>query len=183
MFVDPYIATITNFAGNFAPRSWMFCQGQLLSIAEYTPLFALIGTTYGGDGQVTFALPDLRSRVAIHQGQGPGLSSYVLGQAAGTENVTLLSSQMPAHNHVVTTFTGAFDASTATTGLVGVPNNAIPAAGATVYSNVPDGESLGVMQCNAVSPLAGGNSPVSIIQPYTSMNFIIAVEGIFPSRS
>lgn len=183
MFVDPYIATVTNFAGTFAPRSWMFCNGQLLSIAEYTPLFALIGTTYGGDGQVTFALPDMRSRVAIHQGQGPGLSYYVLGQMAGTENVTVLSSQMPAHNHQVVTFTGAFQASTSTTGLVGVPNNAIPAAGATVYSNAPDGNTMGLMHCNSTTPIAGGNTPISIIQPYTAMNFIIAVEGIFPSRN
>jgi microcystin-dependent protein len=183
MFVDPYIATITNFAGNFAPMNWMFCQGQLLSIAEYTPLFALIGTTYGGDGQVTFALPDLRSRVAIHQGQGPGLSNYFIGQMAGTENVTLLSPQMPAHNHSVVTFTGTFNASTATTGLVGVPNNAIPAAGASVYSSVPDGETLGTMLCNSITPIVGGNAPLSIVQPYLAMNYIIAVEGIFPSRA
>ncbi|MDH4473756.1 MAG: tail fiber protein [Fluviicola sp.] len=183
MFVDPYIATITNFAGNFAPLNWMFCQGQLLSIAEYNALFALIGTTYGGDGQVTFALPDLRSRVAVHQGQGPGLSNYVVGQMAGTENVTLLSPQMPAHNHAMLTFTGAFNASTATTGLVGVPNNAIPAAGATVYSNSPNGDQFGPMPCNSITPIVGGNAPLSIVQPYLAMNFIIAVEGIFPSRA
>ena len=183
MFVDPYIATITNFAGNFAPMSWMFCQGQLLSIAEYSPLFALIGTTYGGDGQVTFALPDLRSRVAIHEGQGPGLSNYLIGQMAGTENVTLLSPQLPAHNHTVATFTGAFNASTATSGLVGVPNNAIPAAGASVYSNSPDGAQLGTMPCHSITPIVGGNAPLSIVQPYLAMNYIIAVEGIFPSRA
>ena len=183
MFVDPYIATVTNFAGNFAPMNWMFCQGQLLSIAEYTALFALIGTTYGGDGQVTFALPDLRSRVAIHQGQGPGLSNYFIGQMAGTENVTLLSPQMPSHNHSVITFTGAFNASIATTGLVGTPNNAIPAAGASVYSNVPDGEALGTMHCNSITTIVGGNAPLSIVQPYLAMNYIIAVEGIFPSRA
>ncbi len=183
MFVEPYLATVTNFAGNFAPRSWMFCQGQLLSIAEYTALFALIGTTYGGDGQTTFALPDMRSRVAVSMGQGPGLSNYMLGQAAGTENVTILSSQMPGHNHVVTTFTGAFQASTSTTGLVGVPNNAIPAAGATAYSNAPDGNTFGPMNLNSITPMAGGNQPISIIQPYLGMNFIIAVEGIFPSRN
>jgi microcystin-dependent protein len=183
MFVDPYIATITNFAGNFAPQSWMFCQGQFLSIAEYTALFSLIGTTYGGDGQVTFALPDLRSRVAIHQGQGPGLSNYLIGQMAGTENITLLTPQLPAHNHNIVSFTGAFNASTATTGLTNTPNNAIPAAGATVYSDVPDGEALGPMPCNSITPVVGSNAPISIVQPYTAMNFIIAVEGIFPSRA
>lgn len=183
MFVDPYIATITNFAGTFAPRNWMFCHGQLLSIAEYSTLFALIGTTYGGDGQVTFALPNMQSRVAIHQGQGPGLSNYYIGQMAGTENVTLLSPNMPGHNHQMLTFTGAFAASTSTSNLVGVPNNAIPAAGATIYSNSPDGNTLGTMHSNSISPVAGGNQPVSIIQPYLAMNFIIAVEGIFPSRN
>lgn len=183
MFVDPYIATITNFAGNFAPQNWMFCQGQIISIAEYSTLYALIGTTYGGDGQVTFALPDLRSRVAIHQGQGPGLSNYVIGQMAGTENQTLLTTQLPAHNHNVVTFTGAFNASTSTTDLTDSPGNAIPAAGATVYSNVQDGGTLGSMPFNSITPMAGGNAPISIVQPYTAMNYIIAVEGIFPSRA
>lgn len=125
----------------------------------------------------------MRSRVAIHQGQGPGLSNYFIGQAAGTENITVLSSQMPSHNHVVATFTGAFSASTSTTSLVGVPNNAIPAAGATVYSNAPDGNTLGQMNMNSTTPIAGSNTPISIIQPYLGMNFIIAVEGIFPSRN
>src|ERR1044072_1975604 len=99
MFVEPYLGNVTVFAGNFAPRAWMFCQGQLLAIAENDALFALIGTTYGGDGQVTFGLPDFRSRVAIHQGQGPGLSNYILGQASGTESVTLTTAQCPGHNH------------------------------------------------------------------------------------
>ncbi len=94
MFTEPYLANVTIFAGNFAPRGWAFCRGQLLSIAENSALFALIGTTYGGDGQVTFALPNLQSRVAIHAGQGPGLSTYIIGQMSGTESVTPTSNQL-----------------------------------------------------------------------------------------
>jgi microcystin-dependent protein len=101
MPATPYLGNVILFGGNFQPLGWLFCQGQLLSIAEYDALFALLGTTYGGDGQTTFALPDLRSRVPIHQGQGSGLSSYVMGQASGTESVTLINSQMPSHTHTV----------------------------------------------------------------------------------
>jgi microcystin-dependent protein len=181
MFVEPYLANVTVFAGNFAPRGWMFCQGQLLAIAQYDALFALIGTTYGGDGQVTFALPDLRSRVANHQGQGPGLSNYVLGQMSGTENVTLLTSQNPGHNHAFISITGTL-AGTSTTGTLSVPNNAVP-AGAQIYSNNPDGNSMGFYSSTGVTTPAGGSSPVNIVQPVLAMNYIIAVEGIFPSRN
>lgn len=184
MFVEPYLGTVTNFAGNFAPRSWMFCQGQLLSIAEYTALFALLGTTYGGDGQTTFALPDLRSRVAIHMGQSPGLSYYTLGEMSGTENVTLLSMNLPAHTHSLVSLTNtAQPASTATTSGINVPTGAYPAAGSTVYNNSTDGTFMGTFNSIASTAIAGNNQPVSIIQPYLSMNYVIAVEGIFPSRN
>src|SRR6478672_10112699 len=96
---EPFLAEIIMFAGNFAPRGWAFCQGQILSIAQNTALFSLLGTTYGGNGQTTFALPDLRGRVPVGTGQGPGLSNYDLGQVSGSESVTLTVSQMPAHNH------------------------------------------------------------------------------------
>src|SRR5512132_2194680 len=99
---DPFIAEIRLFAGNFAPRGWATCDGQLLSIAQNTALFSLLGTTYGGNGQTNFALPDLRGRAAIHQGQGPGLSQYVLGEVGGLENVTLITTQIPAHTHTAT---------------------------------------------------------------------------------
>jgi len=95
----PFIGMIVMFGGNFAPRSWAFCSGQILPIAQNTALFSILGTTYGGNGQTTFALPDLRSRVPIHPGQGPGLSPYSLGQQGGVETVTLTTNQMPAHNH------------------------------------------------------------------------------------
>jgi len=183
MFVEPYLGNVTVFAGNFAPRSWMFCQGQLLAIAEYDALFALLGTTYGGDGQTTFALPDLRSRIAIHQGQGAGLSNYTLGEMAGHENVTLLSTQMPGHTHALLTMTVKQSASTATATGIDNPQNAFPAAGPTVYANVSDGSVMGSYTSVSSSPLAGSNQPISIVQPYLAMNFIIAVEGIFPSRN
>ena len=184
MFVEPYLATVTIFAGNFAPRGWMFCQGQLLAIAEYDALFALIGTTYGGDGQSTFGLPDTRGRVVNHQGTGPGLSTYVLGQMAGTESVTLLSINMPPHNHTLISLTGSPKASTNTTGGGAQPNNTmVPGSGASVYSTNNDQLTMGPTVGLTTTPLAGGSQPVPIISPVLAMNYIIAVEGIFPSRN
>jgi microcystin-dependent protein len=184
MFVEPYLATVTIFAGNFAPRGWMFCQGQLLAIAEYDALFALIGTTYGGDGQTTFGLPDTRSRIANHMGQGPGLSTYVLGQMAGTESVTLLSINLPAHNHTVVSLTGTPKASTNTTGGTPTPSNGVvPGSGAAVYSTNNDQLTMGPTVGLTTTPLAGGSQPVPTISPVLAMNYIIAVEGIFPSRN
>ncbi len=182
MFIEPYLGNVTVFAGNFAPRAWMFCQGQLLSIAQYDALFALIGTTYGGDGQVTFALPDFRSRIGVHAGQGSGLSNYTLGQMAGTENTTLLSIQMPLHTHGIESFAVKQSASTATTGGTDDPLNAYPAAGAMIYYNSSD-NTMASYSSIGTTPIAGSNQPVSIVQPYLAMNFIIAVEGIFPSRN
>ncbi|MDQ3109512.1 MAG: tail fiber protein [Bacteroidota bacterium] len=183
MFIEPYLGNITVFAGNFAPRAWMFCQGQLLSIAANDALFALIGTTYGGDGQVTFALPDFRGRVANHMGQGPGLSNYVLGQVSGTENVTLISTQMPGHTHSLISLTVSQSASTATTSGLNNPQANYPASGATVYNSSTDNTTMGNYSSVGVTPIAGGNNPFSIQQPTLAMNFVIAVEGIFPSRN
>ncbi len=182
MFEDPYIATVTAFGGNFAPSGWMFCQGQLLSIAEYTALFSLIGTTYGGDGQVTFALPDLRSRRPIHYGQAPGLSNYPIGERAGTEQVTLLSSNLPIHNHSNVILTGTPRGSSNTTGVDVPSSTVVPAAGATLYGT-PAGQAMGPNRGTGITPLAGSNSPVPTISPYVAMNYIIATEGIFPSRA
>jgi microcystin-dependent protein len=184
MFIEPYLGNVTVFAGNFAPRGWMFCQGQLLAIAAYDALFALIGTTYGGDGQSTFGLPDLRSRTSIHAGQGAGLNMYTLGEMAGTENVTLLSINMPAHSHSLISFTAVQPASTATTSGVSSPQNAYPASGATVFNTQsPDGGQMATWSSISSTPIAGGSQPLSVIQPYLAMNYIIAVEGIFPSRN
>jgi microcystin-dependent protein len=184
MFVEPYLATVTIFGGNFAPRAWMFCQGQLLAISEYDALFALIGTTYGGDGQTTFALPDLRGRIAIHQGQGTGLSNYTLGQMSGTESVTLLSSNLAPHTHGVVSFTGQPTA-VSTAGTSDNPTNNVPAGtGSTnVYSDNADGFGLGASHCLSSTVPAGSSQPFSILSPVLAMNYVIAVEGIFPSRN
>jgi microcystin-dependent protein len=182
MFVDPYLATVTIFGGNFAPRGWMFCQGQLLAIAQYDALFALIGTTYGGDGQTTFGLPDLRSRRAIHQGQGAGLPTFTLGEMSGTENVTLLSINLPPHNHATPVITGTPKGSSDTTGTSTPNNTVVPAAGQTLYSP-NEGLASGPFSGIGVTTVAGGNQPIAIIGPYLAMNYIIAVEGIFPSRN
>jgi microcystin-dependent protein len=185
MFVEPYLSNVTIFGGNFAPRGWMFCQGQLLAIAAYDALFALIGTTYGGDGQSTFALPDLRSRVAVHPGQGSGLSMYTLGQMGGVENVTLLSSNMPAHTHTVLTIAGNPGANNSA-GTTDNPTNMVPASAAPAsnnYNGSDSGITLGISASTAVTPIAGSSQPFSVISPYLAMNYIIAVEGIFPSRN
>jgi microcystin-dependent protein len=182
MFVDPYIATVTIFSGNFAPLSWMFCQGQLLSIADYSVVFALIGTTYGGDGQNTFALPDLRSRRPIHQGQGPSLPNYFIGQKAGAEQTILLSTNLPAHTHTTPVLTGTPQGSTNATGTATPSNTTVPASGAAIYGP-PEGLAMAPYSGTTVTPAAGGTSPVATITPYVAMNYIIAVEGIFPSRN
>lgn len=181
MFVDPYLATITVFGGNFAPLYWAYCDGSLQSIAQNTALFALIGTTYGGDGITTFALPDFRGRYAIHQGQGPGLPMYYIGQMAGTENTTLLSINLPMHNHIAVSVTGQ-PRGLADAGNAASPQNAIPADITSRYALAGDGTmapSISIVS----SSIAGNNQPVSNMAPYLCMNYIICVEGIFPSRN
>jgi Microcystin-dependent protein len=183
MFIDPYLATVTVFAGNFAPRSWAFCDGSLMSIAEYTALFALIGTTYGGDGQTTFALPDLRGRYAVHQGQGPGLPVYYIGEMSGTESTTLLSSNLPVHNHQALSLTGSPGVS-GNDGSIAAPSNAVPAGGTTGrYTTSPADSGMAPTITMVTSPAVGSNQPVSNISPYLAMNYIICIEGIFPSRN
>ncbi|WP_300976852.1 phage tail protein [Flavobacterium sp.] len=182
MFVDPYFGTVTIFGGNFAPLNWMFCQGQLLSINEYSALYALIGTTYGGDGQNTFALPDLRGRRGIHYGQGPGLPTYFIGETVGAEQTTLLSVNLPMHNHGNPVLTGTPQGSTDTTGLATPNSSTVPAAGAPIYGP-PEGLAMGPYSSTGVTVSVGNNMPVPTIAPYLAMNYIINVEGIFPSRN
>ena len=165
------------FGGNFAPRGWALCNGQLLSISQNNMLFALIGTTYGGDGVTTFALPDLRGRVPVHQGTGPGLSTYIIGQTGGSETVTLTGNQLPAHTHAVTP--PASDG----------PATATDPAGRVFTVRTDGGNAFtatvtGVMGGGG-SPLPnqGGGVPHNNIQPYLCVTFVIAVEGIFPSRN
>lgn len=165
----PFLGTIQPFGFNFAPRGWAMCNGQILSINQNIALFSLLGTTYGGNGQTTFALPDLRSRVPIHHGQGPGLSAYSLGEQAGQENVTLTVNEMPLHSHGVGA-TGTFATKN--------PGGQVPAPGGA-YGSPPDATNMDANMIRA----AGGSQPHSNIQPYLALNFCIALEGIFPSRN
>ena len=168
---QPYVGEIRMFAGNFAPAGWMFCQGQLLAISENETLFNLIGTTYGGDGQSTFALPNLQSRVPIHMGTSKEGITYPLAELAGVEEVTLTVQQIATHNHFLM-------ASTAP----GAQNNAsaqVIAASPSVQLFIQDTQDS-TLNSNAVT-VVGGNQPHSNFQPYLCLNFIISLFGIFPS--
>jgi microcystin-dependent protein len=161
------------FAGNFAIAGWALCNGQLLPISQNTALFSILGTTYGGNGTSNFALPNLQGRVPIHM--GTGLSNYVLGQIAGVENVTLLYNNMPAHTHLVNAVTSG--------GNQASPSGNYPAVESTGtslnYSNAAPNATLNA----AAVGTAGGSVPFSVVQPYLTVNFIIALQGIFPSRN
>jgi len=171
--MEPILGQICIFGFNFAPKGWLPCNGQLLSIAQNQALFSLLGTTYGGDGRTTFALPNLQSRVPVHYGQGPGLSNYELGQTGGTENVTLGLNNMPAHTHTVSVPTVDSTADS------DEPNGAILGAGTSVYSsaNTANGSYGGV-----TASLAGNSQPFNNLTPYLALNFCIAYQGVFPPR-
>jgi microcystin-dependent protein len=168
---QPYVGEIRMFAGNFAPAGWMFCEGQILAISENETLFQLIGTTYGGDGQSTFALPDLRSRVPIHQGTGPGGSSYVLAQSGGVEAVTLTTQQIPAHSHPLLVSTAAANNSN--------PAFSVPGESPSVTLYLEESPSV-AMNASAIAA-TGGSQPHNNVQPFQCINFIISLFGIFPS--
>lgn len=170
---QPYVGEIRMFAGNFAPAGWMFCEGQLLPISENETLFQLIGTTYGGDGESTFQLPDLRGRIPIHQGQGPGSSSYILAETGGVEEITLTTQQMPAHSH---SYLCSGDTATLTS-----PAGSAPAAPPDV-NVLPYGSDVPVaaLHAQSISP-TGGSQPHTNFQPYLCVDFIISLFGIFPS--
>jgi microcystin-dependent protein len=177
------IAEIRMFAGNFAPRSWFFCQGQLLSIAQNTAFFSLLGTTYGGDGQVTFAIPDFRGRVALGTGQGPGLPSVVLGEMAGSPSVTLLTTNLPFHNHTATGVVN-LQINNDTAGLSDdATNKRFAATGAIFTASTDDLVAMAPAQTAITVGLTGGNQPVGTMPPYLGMNYIICSEGIYPSRN
>jgi microcystin-dependent protein len=170
----PFLGEIRLFAGNFAPRGFAFCAGQLLPIAANTALFALLGTTYGGDGVQTFALPDLRGRAPLHQGHGPGLSTYVIGQQFGVENVTLTTQQLPAHTHQAM--------ATNNSGTQSAPGGGIWAtdsSGATAEYDAPTGAAMAAQAIGAT----GDNVPHPNLQPFLAISYIIALEGIFPARN
>ena len=175
------IGEIRMFAGNFAPRTWAFCANQILPIAQNTALFSILGTTYGGNGQTTFALPDFRGRTAIGTGQGPGLPNVQLGEMAGTQTVTLTTATMPAHTHALTG-TVSPQGNQGAAGLSNDPSNR-RFAGTNIFTGASDDVSN---MAAAVSTLAigvnGSSQPVGTLPPYLGMNFIFCVEGIFPSR-
>ena len=178
---QPFVGEIQIFAGNFAPNGWAFCDGSLLSIADYETLFNLIGTTYGGDGQSTFALPDLRGRIPVHQGQGAGLSSRVIGQTGGTETVTLTTSQIPAHFHIPT-FT--LPVSSALGDKDTPVNNYFtvnPSRGSEFSSNTSNALMGSVLTISGNTDNSGGSQPHENRMPYLAVNFIISLYGIFPS--
>jgi len=175
---DPFVAEIRIFPFNFAPKGWAFCDGQLMPISQNTALFSLLGTTYGGDGKSTFALPDLQGSAPMHPGQGPGLSLHDLGEAGGSETVTLLESEIPAHSH-------AAGAQTVPLGGVAVPTNATlsrPASGNLYFDTNTGPPILVPMDPNTLAP-AGGDQPHNNLQPYLTFYFNIALQGVFPPRS
>ncbi|RYD68414.1 MAG: phage tail protein [Sphingomonadales bacterium] len=194
----PFIGQLLTVGFTFPPRGYAFCQGQIVAIAQNTALFSLLGTTYGGNGQTTFALPDLRGRVTLGQGQGPGLSPYTLGEVAGTETTTLISTQMPIHTHALTGVTGTLNAvnmrateqSPPAGGYLArgvdtaptpdsIPEIYLPASVGNPATKVP----LAPVNIAGTPATAGGSQPFSTMQPYLVLNQCIALEGIFPSRN
>lgn len=169
---DQFVAEIRIFTGNFAPRGWAFCNGQLLPISQNTALFSLLGTMYGGDGKSTFGLPNLQGRSPMFWGQGPGLSLYDQGQTDGSETVTLLESEMPAHRHTI----GVVSDLATSSGIPGAQNS-LAIATIPTYNAAAN---------TAMSPtelsVTGGSLPHNNLQPYLALNFIIALQGIFPPR-
>lgn len=183
----PFIGSVMLFAGNFAPQGWAFCDGQLLSVAQNSALFAILGTTYGGNGRDSFALPDLRGRVPVHSGQGVGLSNYTLGESRGSETNTLFYGNMPAHTHPVSASMSANSGNA--TQSSATPNASVATPG------TQDGRdfipSFGFNTTKPDTPLnglsitlgsAGGSQPVNNIQPSLGLNYIICLEGFIPSR-
>jgi len=180
---DPFIAEIVMFGGNFAPRQWAYCDGQLLAISQNSALYSLLGTTYGGDGRTTFGLPDLRGRVPVGPRNGPGLSSYRLGQRGGTESSTLSTNNLPAHNHAATAQLNCV-AGPGNTNVAAAnyPSKDLGVSSATYHSGPSDSQ----MASGAVAVTTantGGGTSFENRQPYLAINFIIALQGVFPSRN
>ncbi|MBI5915885.1 MAG: phage tail protein [Bacteroidetes bacterium] len=169
---ESFIGSVVLFAGNFAPRGWAFCNGQLLSIAQNTALFSILGTTYGGDGQTTFALPDLRGRVPAGTGQGPGLSDLQLGETGGSESTALTIANMPMHSHPVM----------ASNQFAGGDHPSGNYLGASASDNGFYDETANTNMAPGMIGTVGGSQPFDIRQPYLGLNYIICMEGVFPSR-
>ena len=175
---DPFVAEIRIFGFNFPPTGWAFCNGQLMPISQNTALFSLLGTTYGGDGKSTFALPNMQDNAPMHPGQGPGLSLHDLGETGGAESVTLLVSEMPFHNHFVGRALADVGDSVTPVNSVWAQSGAGRGA-AALYHEAP---ATGAMNPNSLAP-AGGSLPHNNMQPYLTLNFCIALQGVFPPRT
>ena len=171
---DPFVAEIRIFPFNFPPKGWAWCNGQILPLSQNTALFSLLGTTYGGDGKSTFALPDLQGRAAMHPGQGPGLSRHDLGETGGSETVTLLESEIPAHSHALMSNAATANRTTP------VGNSIARVSGATAYA--PAAAPTAQLAPEALAP-AGGDQPHNNLQPYLTFYFNIALQGVFPPRT
>jgi microcystin-dependent protein len=174
--MDPFVAEIRIFPFNFAPRGWAFCDGQILPLSQNTALFSLLGTTYGGDGKSNFALPNMQGNAPMHPGQGPGLSLHDLGETGGSETVSLLESEIPSHAHALT--------ANSNPGNVKLPGAAVTFArsgGAAANTYIPPA-SLVNMNDNVLAP-AGGDQPHNNMQPYLTLNFCIALQGVYPPRT
>jgi microcystin-dependent protein len=173
--MDPFVAEIRMFGFNFAPKGWAFCDGQLLPLSQNTALFSLLGTTYGGDGKSTFALPDMQGNAPMHPGQGPGLSLHDLGETGGTPFVTLLDSEMPVHTHNVSSGPVQFGGNTN----VAAGNAFAKSSQGTSYT-----PAAALTQLNpAAISVAGGSQPHNNMMPYLTLNFCIALQGVFPPRT
>jgi microcystin-dependent protein len=179
---EPFLGEIRATSFNFAPKGWFLCNGQLLAIQQYTALFSLLGTYYGGNGVQNFALPNLQSRIPIHQGTGNGLSTYVIGQTGGVENVSLLYNQMPLHTHLINA-SSAYGTSNAPSGnVIGTTNAGSASAPTPGQLDFVTTAANATMEATTIGQ-NGGSQPHPNLQPYLVINFIIAYSGIFPSRS
>jgi microcystin-dependent protein len=171
--MDPFVAEIRIFPFNFAPKGWAFCDGQILPLSQNTALFSLLGTTYGGDGKSNFALPNMQGNAPMHPGQGPGLSLHDLGETGGSDTVSLLESEIPSHSHALTA--SQADANDQS------PMNELYAAGIGINAYATPGALVNLSD-NAVAP-AGGDQPHNNMQPYLTLNFCIALQGVYPPRT
>ena len=188
--MEAFIGTIVAWGPNFAPRGWAFCNGSLLAISQYSAVFSLLGTTYGGDGRTTFALPDLRGRVPVGAGQSPGTSNYQQGSKGGQETVTLNVQQLASHTHGASTSGLQIAASTAAANTATPSASVVPAQPEDasrnpfpIYTNAATNTSLGSVSGNVTIDPAGGSQAHENRQPYEVVNYIICLEGIFPPRS
>ncbi len=177
---QPFLGEIKLFAGNFQIRGWAYCNGQLLSIAQNDALYTLLGTTYGGDGVNTFALPNLQSRIALHQGTGGGLTTRVLGEASGVENATVSSAQLPSHTHQTIALTGAATATAPANALPAAPSNA---TGELLYVIGNSAGNTDAPPAAASVTSAGNSVPHNNIMPVLALNYLIALEGVYPQQN